>query len=413
MHRLTLLATFLRPGGVRAVAAESLLLKHQLRISQRSRRRAPTLTSRDRVLLSLTALVLNPRRIPTGAVILKPATRLTFHQALAPHKYHWLVSSSSRRKPGPHGPSPARIAAIVEMKRRHPRFGCPRIAQHISRAVGLEINTDVVRRVLAMHFRPESGHHGPSGLTFLGHMTDSLWSVDLFRCESIRLKSHWVRVGMDVCTRRIMGFSAAPADIEGVAGWRMFTRAMAGHAPPTHLSSDHDPLCTFHRWRANLRVRDVDEMKTLPLISCSHPFVERLIGTIRREYLDYVLFWHVDDLTRKLDQFKAYYNEDRVHRSLYATPAQASGKPPPPPLHSVDMPGASRVGGSFIPQWPLDEEFATHRSQLTRHERSASEGADLRAVRAQVRDRRSHALRLQRVEVPRPLRPHQRDDGPA
>ena len=92
------------------------------------------------------------------------------------------------------------------MKRRNPRFGCPRIAQQISRAFGLEINKDVVRRVLAMHFRPESGHHGPSWLTFSGHIKDSLWSVDLFRCESIRLKSHWVMVVMDVCTRRIIGF---------------------------------------------------------------------------------------------------------------------------------------------------------------------------------------------------------------
>ena len=323
IHLLTILAKFLRPGGVRAVAAESLLLKHQLLISQRSRRRAPTLTSRDRFLLSLTALFLNPRRIPTLAVILKPATLLKFHQALVQHKYHLLFSSSSRRKPGPHGPSPELIAAIVEMKRRSPRFGSPRIAQEISFAFGLAINKNVVRRVLAMHFRPESGHHGPSWLTFLGHMTDSLWSVDLFRCESIRLKRHWVMVVMDVCTRRIIGFSAAPADM-------MFTRAMAGHAPPTHLSSDNDPLFTFHRWRANLRVLDVDEIKTLPLIPCSHPFVERLIGTIRREYLDYVLFWNVDDLTRKLDQFKAYYNEDRIHRSLHATPAQESGKPPPP-----------------------------------------------------------------------------------
>ena len=150
------------------------------------------------------------------------------------------------------------------MKRRNPRFGCPRIAQHISRAFGLEINQDVVRRVRAMHVRPESGHHGPSWLTFLGPMTDSLWSVDLFRCESIRLKRHWVMVVMYVCTRRIMGFSAAAANIDGVAVCRMFTRAMAGHAPPPHLSSDNDPLFTFHRWRANLRVLDVDEMKTRP-----------------------------------------------------------------------------------------------------------------------------------------------------
>lgn len=194
-------------------------MKHQLLINQRSSRRAPPLTSRDRFLLGLTVLFLNPRRIPKLAVILKPATLLTFHQALVQHTYHRLFSSSSRRKPGLQGPSPELISAIVEMKRRNPRFGCPRIAQHISRAFGIEINKDVVRRVLAMHFRPESGHHGPSWLTFIGHIKDRLWSVDLFRCESILLKSHWVMVVMDVCTRHIIGFSAAAAKQYGLA-WR-------------------------------------------------------------------------------------------------------------------------------------------------------------------------------------------------
>jgi putative transposase len=114
IHLLTSLATFLRPGGVRAVAAESLLLKHQLLISNRSRQRAPNLTSRDRFLLGLTALFLNPRRIPKLAVILKPATLLKFHQALVQRKYRLLFSSSYRRKSGPIGPSAELIAAIVE-----------------------------------------------------------------------------------------------------------------------------------------------------------------------------------------------------------------------------------------------------------------------------------------------------------
>ena len=142
----------------------------------------------------------------------------------------------------------------------------------------------------------------------------------------------------------------------------MFTQAIAGHAPPKHLSSDNDPLFTFHRWRATLRVLEVDEIKTVPLVPCSHPFVERLIGTIRREYLDHVLFWNVDDLTRKLDRFRAYYNEDRVHRSLHATPAQESGEPPPTRAALGRYAWHHQWRGHFHTRWPLDEEFATHRS---------------------------------------------------
>ena len=71
----------------------------------------------------------------------------------------------------------------------------------------------------------------------------------------------------------------------------MFNRATRGHTPPTYLSSDHDRLYQYHQWQANLRILDVKEIKTVPYVPLSHPFVERLIGTIRRECLDRTLFW--------------------------------------------------------------------------------------------------------------------------
>ena len=89
---------------------------------------------------------------------------LLFHKALVERKCRLLFSSSShRRKPGPKGPSAELIAAIVEMKRRNPRFGCVRIAQQIAHAFGVEIDKDVVQRVLAGHYRPgDAGTNGPS-----------------------------------------------------------------------------------------------------------------------------------------------------------------------------------------------------------------------------------------------------------
>ena len=101
-HRLVTVAKLLRPGGVRAVAAESLLLKHQLIVSSRARRRAPNLTSLDRFVLGLISLFVSPRRIATLAAILSPATLLKFHKALIDRKYRLLSSlSAHRRKPGP------------------------------------------------------------------------------------------------------------------------------------------------------------------------------------------------------------------------------------------------------------------------------------------------------------------------
>jgi putative transposase len=125
----------LRPGGVRAVVAESLSLKHQILISNRTRQRAPNLTAFDRFLIGLTTLFMNPRRIRKRAALLKPATFFKFHKILVDRKYHLLFSCSShRRKPAPKGPSAELIAAILEMKHRNPRFGCVRIAQQINYA---------------------------------------------------------------------------------------------------------------------------------------------------------------------------------------------------------------------------------------------------------------------------------------
>jgi putative transposase len=168
-------------------------------------------------------------------------------------------------------------------------------------------------------------------LSVIGQARDSLWSVDLFRCESILLQSYWVMVVMDIFTRGIIGFGVAAANLDGPSVCRMFNRTIARQSAPEHLSSDHDPLFRFQRWFANLRILEIDEIKTIPCTPKSHAFIEGLIGTIRREYLDQTLFWNQGDLERKLDRYKVYYNRYRCHTGLAGiTPTQRSGAPPHP-----------------------------------------------------------------------------------
>jgi len=291
------------PGGLRSVVAESVLVRHQLLILNRGRKRSPNLRTADRIIAGLCTLFIRPARVLRSAVVLKPFTLLHFHSLLSKRKYRMLFSSARRRRPGPKGPERELIDAVVAMKRRNPKWGCPRIAQQIALAFGIEIDKDVVRRILSVHYRPQPDSGGPSWLTFLGHTTDSLWSCDLFRCESATLRTHWVLVVMDQFTRRIIGFSVHCGAVHGAALCRMFQRAIRGHGLPKYLSSDHDPLYRFHQWQANLRVLEVKEIKTVPHVPLSHPFVERLIGTIRREYLDRTLFWTTADLEAKLFDF--------------------------------------------------------------------------------------------------------------
>jgi transposase InsO family protein len=121
---------------------------------------------------------------------------------------------------------------------------------------------------------------------------------------------------MDQHTRRIIGFGIQKGSVDGINLCRMFNQATSGISKPTYLSSDNDPLFRYHRWQANLRIMDIQEIKSIPYVPQSHPFVERLIGTVRRECLDKILFWNERDLANKLEQFRVYYNENRAHSSL-------------------------------------------------------------------------------------------------
>lgn len=122
-------------------------------------------------------------------------------------------------------------------------------------------------------------------------------------------------VVMDQFTRRIIGFAVHAGDMDTVAVCQMFNRVISTKARPRYLSTDHDPLFRYHRWQANLRVLEIEPVKTVPCVPFSHPFVERLIGTVRREYLNRSLFWNSVDLERKLSSFRDYYNGHRVHSS--------------------------------------------------------------------------------------------------
>jgi putative transposase len=312
----------LKPGGVKVVMAESMAMKQQLIVMNRGRNRSPVLTTPDRFLFGILATFIGESRLKKIAVILKPNTILAFHKSLVSRKYSRLYSNKTKKIPGRKPQDQAIIDLVIEMNKRNPSFGYGRISMQIFEAFGTPISRFTVGRILRKNKDKLPSGDGPSWLTFIGHMKDSLWSVDLFRCESITLKSHWVMVVLDQYTRRIIGFAVYAGDCDGVAYCRMFNEVISGKSPPKYLSSDNDPLFLFHRWQCNLRVLDVEELKSVPGTPTSHPFIERVIGTTRREYLDHLLFFNSRDLQNKLDQFQAYYNDVRAHSSLdIKTPA--------------------------------------------------------------------------------------------
>lgn len=325
-HLLFSLLKLCRPGGVKVVMTENLALRQQLIVLNRNRNRAPQLKTQDRWLLGVFAGFIADSRLHKIAVAIKPSTILKFHKALVKRKYKLLYSNKGRKKPGRHGPSQNMIDLIVEMKQKNPRFGYRRIAMQVYQSFGITISCFAVGRILRQRYGPKLGgnNDGPSWLTFIGNMTDSLWSIDFLKCESITMKTYTVMAVIDQFSRRIVGFAIHAGDPSGIDICRMFNSVISEQSRlPSYLSSDNDPIFKFHRWQANLRILEIDEIKSVPYTPESHPFIERCFRSVRNEFLDHTLFWNSLDLQKKLNQYRSYYNSTRGHWSLdHLTPNQ-------------------------------------------------------------------------------------------
>jgi hypothetical protein len=175
-HYLVTLIKLLKPGGVKRVMAESIAMKQQLIVMNRTRKRSPALVTRDRFLFGLLTILIGERRLQKVAVILKPTTILAFHKALVKRKYSNLYSNTAKKIPGRKARDQVLIDLVIEMKRRNPSFGYGRISIQIFEAFGVAISRFAVARILRKNRPNLPSGDGPSWLTFIGHMTDSLWS---------------------------------------------------------------------------------------------------------------------------------------------------------------------------------------------------------------------------------------------
>src|SRR5438034_9242551 len=184
LHAIVTIIRLGQPGVLRSVVAESVLMRHQVLILESWSEACAQPSGLGSNHCGLCTLLMRPARVLRSAVVLKTSTLLHFHKMLIKQKYRLLFSPKRVRRPDPKGPTKELIDAVVEMKRRNRTWGCKRIAQQLTLAFGVDIDRDVVRRIPAIHFHPEAGSGGPSWLSFIGHAEESLWSLDLFRCES-------------------------------------------------------------------------------------------------------------------------------------------------------------------------------------------------------------------------------------
>lgn len=281
------------PGGLRKIVAENVVIKQQLIVVRRSQGKCPDLLPVERLLLGFWALLMDPKRLLKSAVIIKPATLHKFHKCLIKRKYSKLFSPTKNGKPGPKGPSQEVINLVLAIKTKNPGFGCPKIALIVENTFQIEFDKDDVRRILNRYFKPTQPvgpGDGPSWLTFFGDFKDSLWSLDFFRVESTSLQSHWVMVVMDQYSRTIKGFAVKAGSLSGIDIALMFCE-ITGKTIPKYLSTDNDPLFNSSMWQFVIGGLEIETLKSEPGRPWTHPFVERLIGSCRREFTDHIFFF--------------------------------------------------------------------------------------------------------------------------
>jgi putative transposase len=320
-----------RDAATAALEAEVLVLRHEVALLRRSDRR-PGLRWSDRAYLA--ALV---RLLPTdrrAGLMVAPATLVGWHRDLVRRRWAY-----PHRRGGRPGIDPELRALVLRLARENPRWGYQRIVGELAR-LGIATSTTTVRRVLGAARLPGAPRRtGPSWSEFVRAQADGIVACDFFCVDTILLRRLYVLFFLEVGTRRlrIVGVTARPtgAWVAQQARNLAMDDALAGKRL---LIRDCDAKYTtaFDTVFTSEGVRVVKTPVRAPI---ANAYAERVVQTIRRECLDWILILGQRHLEHILDAYEAHYNNHRPHRGLglappLQTPPQRAG-----PIHRRDLVG--------------------------------------------------------------------------
>jgi putative transposase len=301
LHLLRLLPFLF--GGHRQLALENLALRQQLAVYKRTVPRPP-LRRTDRLFWVALARVWAGWKQPL--VIVTPATVLRWQR----RRFREYWTRLSGRVTGGRPPVNAEIKALVtRMAGANPLWGAPRIHGEILK-LGLDVAERTVSRLMPKR-RPEPSQ---TWRTFLANHARDLVSIDFFTVPTARLRVFFVLVALAHHRRRVIHFNITE---HPTAAWtaQQIVNAFPEDTAPSYLLRDRDQVYG-HAFRQRVKRMRVLEVLTAAHSPWRNPFVERLIGSVRRECLDHVLVLSEGRLCRILTRYFAYYHRARTHLSL-------------------------------------------------------------------------------------------------
>jgi transposase InsO family protein len=287
----------------RRLKAENIALRHQLNVAIRRMPRRPNLTGADRA-----ALVWLYRLCPevlSAVAIVRPETVVRWHRLGFRAFWRW-----KSRNLGGRPKIDDEIRNLVRrMCKENPLWGAPRIHGEL-----LKLGFNVAQSTVSKYMIRRRGPPSQGWKTFLRNHADGIAAVDFLVVPTITFERLFAFVIVNLERRRIIwiGITANPT-----AEWlaNQITQAFPWDTAPTYLIRDNDGaygvLFTRRLWAMGIRDRPIT-----PKSPWQNGYVERVIGSIRRECLDHIVVFSAAHLRRVLTAYADYYNSVRTHLGI-------------------------------------------------------------------------------------------------
>jgi putative transposase len=312
----------------RALALENLALGHQLNVLQRNAER-PRLTNRDRTLWIILSRLWADWRRPL--ILVQPETVIRWHRS--GFRLYWKWRSRPRWLGRRRIPKEVRDA-IRGMSRANPLWGAPRIHGELLK-LGVEVSQATVSKYMVRCPKPPS----QTWRTFLQNHTKDIVSVDFFTVPTATFKVLFVFLVLDNERWKVLHFNVTESPTAVWTG-QQIVEAFPRETAPRYLVRDR--YGSFgSEFSRRVESMGIEQVLTSARSPWQNPYVERLIGSIRRECLDHTIIFNEGHLRRVLKEYFKYYHECRTHLGLEKDCPQSRPIEPPElgPIRAEPMAG--------------------------------------------------------------------------
>lgn len=332
---LSLLTTTLRTRA--SLQAEIVALRHQLSVYQRSERR-PRIAPADRLLWSVISRLWSGWR--TALYFVRPRTVADWQKKRLRDYWRRLSRSGSVGRPR----IPAELRSLIQrMWSANPTWGSPRIVGELNK-LGISVAKSTVERYRPRRVDPPSA----TWKTFLELHVKDLTSIDFFVAPTVQFKLLFVFVALAHDRRRILHFNVTE---HPTAQWtaQQLVETFPFDTAPRYLLRDGDGIYGT-AVKCRIKSLGIEDVVTAPSSPWQNPYVERMIGSIRRDFLNHVVVLNERHLRRLLSRYFAYYHEWRLHRSLDLDAPSRRSERPAKPNNVVEFPAVQGLHHYYLPR---------------------------------------------------------------